>query len=544
MTTESNMKAGIDIRPEHLEIVKAILKQHLSAEIKVWAYGSRAKWQAKDHSDLDLMLEHPKGEKIDFKTIARLQSDFEESDLPWKVDVSDWAGISEEFRGIIKKEIVSIISEFELAPNFFETTIGEQVILQRGFDITKKQQVPGDIPVVSSGGISSYHNESKVEAPGVVLGRKGTLGSVYYLDTDFWPHDTSLWVKDFKENNPRFVYYFFLSISSTLKKMDVGAANPALNRNHVHPLKVIWPVRWVQDCIAQYLEGLDSKIQVNRQINQTLEQIAQALFKSWFVDFEPTRTKIEARKNGQDPDRAAMAAIAGKSLEQLDSLPPETLKQLKATAALFPDVFEDSELGEIPEGWASGPLKNIASYTSDRINVSELSVDDYISTENMLEGKKGIVGASSIPSVKTVPSFEAGHILISNIRPYFKKIWLARFKGGRSNDVLGLKSNESIGTIFLYNLLYQDSFFSYMMVTSKGAKMPRGDKTAIMDWVCIQPPHRVQKRYAQMLGGIYELLEHRNRESIHLSSIRDSLLPKLLSGELSINIPKKSGSAG
>tara|TARA_B100001059_G_scaffold235905_1_gene283631 strand:- start:5397 stop:5768 length:372 start_codon:yes stop_codon:yes gene_type:complete len=105
-----------------------------------------------------------------------------------------------------------------MGSNFFSTTIGEQITLQRGFDITKKEQQEGNVPVVSSGGISSYHNVSKVEAPGVVLGRKGTLGTVFFVEKDFWPHDTSLWVKDFKGNNPEFVYYFFKGMSAELKK--------------------------------------------------------------------------------------------------------------------------------------------------------------------------------------------------------------------------------------------------------------------------------------------------------------------------------------
>ena len=93
-----------------------------------------------------------------------------------------------------------------MSADFFDTTIGEQVTLQRGFDITKKQQRFGNVPVVSSGGISSFHDEAMVKGPGVVLGRKGSLGTVFYINEDFWPHDTSLWVKDFKNNNSRFVY--------------------------------------------------------------------------------------------------------------------------------------------------------------------------------------------------------------------------------------------------------------------------------------------------------------------------------------------------
>ena len=95
---------------------------------------------------------------------------------------------------------------------WIQTTIGEQATLQRGIDITKAEQHAGHVPVVSSGGISSYHNTAAVSGPGVILGRKGVVGSVYYIDSDYWPHDTTLWVKDFHGNHPHFVYYFFKSI--------------------------------------------------------------------------------------------------------------------------------------------------------------------------------------------------------------------------------------------------------------------------------------------------------------------------------------------
>jgi type I restriction enzyme S subunit len=125
---------------------------------------------------------------------------------------------------------------------WFKTTVGEQLTLQRGFDITKNQQKEGAVPVVSSGGIKSFHNKALVQPPGVVIGRKGTLGKTFYLDQAFWPHDTTLWVKDFKENNPRFVFYLFLGLD--VQGLDSGTANPALNRNQVHPIPIYWaPLR-------------------------------------------------------------------------------------------------------------------------------------------------------------------------------------------------------------------------------------------------------------------------------------------------------------
>ncbi|MCB9473667.1 MAG: restriction endonuclease subunit S [Candidatus Delongbacteria bacterium] len=131
-------------------------------------------------------------------------------------------------------------------------------VLQRGFDITKKDQRPGEYPVVSSGGVSSYHDEPKVKGPGVVIGRKGTLGTVHYIPTDYWPHDTTLWVKDFKGNDPRFVGYLLKTMR--LKRFDTGAANPTLNRNIVHGEKIVVPPKGQQVEIGEALETVESKI--------------------------------------------------------------------------------------------------------------------------------------------------------------------------------------------------------------------------------------------------------------------------------------------
>jgi type I restriction enzyme S subunit len=138
-----------------------------------------------------------------------------------------------------------------------ETTIGDQLTLQRGFDITKGQQNTGKVPVVSSGGIKSYHDKAMAKGPGVVIGRKGTLGKVFFLENDYWPHDTTLWVKDFKGNEPRFVYYLFAGLD--VKKLDSGTANPALNRNLVHPIEVTWPRVEQQKTLVETLDTLQEE---------------------------------------------------------------------------------------------------------------------------------------------------------------------------------------------------------------------------------------------------------------------------------------------
>lgn len=129
------------------------------------------------------------------------------------------------------------------------------VLFQRGFDITKSEQTPGPYPVISSSGTTSYHSEYKARGPGVVIGRKGTLGAVHFTEDNYWPHDTTLWSKDLKGNNPRFVYYFLRTLD--FRRFNVGNSNPTLNRNHIHDMPVLIPPRDVQDHIAAILGAYD-----------------------------------------------------------------------------------------------------------------------------------------------------------------------------------------------------------------------------------------------------------------------------------------------
>ena len=148
-------------------------------------------------------------------------------------------------------------------------TVGDLVTLQRGFDITKAQQREGDVPVVSSSGSKSFHDTAKATAPGVVVGRKGSIGSVHYLEEDFWPHDTTLYVKDFKGNDPRLIYYMLRGLK--LADLDTGAANPSLNRNLVHPLEVSCPPLEQQKAVA------DRLFEIERFTNDIASQYASQL---------------------------------------------------------------------------------------------------------------------------------------------------------------------------------------------------------------------------------------------------------------------------
>ncbi len=412
------------------------------------------------------------------------------------------------------------------------STWGDEISLEYGKAIRGYESARGSVRVFGSNGPIGWTERALAKGPGVILGRKGAYRGVQYSEDDFFVIDTAYYVVPKTDLDMRWLYYAIQY--HKLGEIDDGSPIPSTTRAAVYVRELEVPPKDVQKEIARVLGAIDEKIDLNRRINQTLEAIAQAIFKSWFVDFDPVKAKIAAIEQGQDPLRAAMRAISGKTDAELDQLPREHHDQLAATATLFPDAMEESEFGEIPTGWGIKSVSNIARFATGKIEVSSLTVEDYISTENMLENRGGISHASSLPAVATVPTFESGNVLVSNIRPYFKKIWLARFDGGRSNDVLCFEAKEDGCQEFLYNLLYQDIFFEFMMRTSKGAKMPRGDKEAIAGWKFPCAPLELRKSFSKKVRTFYSYIESLNLESKQLSELRDTLLPKLLSGDLSV----------
>lgn len=190
--------------------------------------------------------------------------------------------------------------------------LGDVLNFRRGHDLPKIKMQDGKIPVAGSNGIIGYHNEETPIHPCITIGRSGNVGTPYIYDR-CWAHNTVLYVDDFKGNDPKYLYYLLKTVP--LSSFGGGSAVPTLNRNHIHPIEIKYFENIkTQKKIASFLSSLDDKIELNRRINENLEQQAQALFKSWFVDFEPF-------KDGK---------------------------------------FVDSELGMIPEGWSVVNLLDIA----------------------------------------------------------------------------------------------------------------------------------------------------------------------------------------
>ncbi len=172
-------------------------------------------------------------------------------------------------------------------------TLADLVSLQRGHDLPEAERRPGTVPVMGSAGPNGYHSEWKAKGPGVTIGRcgVGSMGVVSFSPTDYWPHNTVLYATDFHRNDPKFVYYHLTTIN--FRAFNSGSAQASLNRNYIKNIPIVLPPLPEQRRIVEVLSALDDKIELNRKMSQTLEQIAQALFKAWFVDFEGQQDLVE-----------------------------------------------------------------------------------------------------------------------------------------------------------------------------------------------------------------------------------------------------------
>ena len=176
-------------------------------------------------------------------------------------------------------------------------------------------------------------------------------------------------------------------------------------------------------------------------------------------------------------------------------------------------------------------LSDICKYVSQKIDCQSLTLDNYISTENMVPSRGGVTKSSNVPT-GTAIEYSSGDILVSNIRPYFQKIWKATYSGGCSNDVLCFRSSTNSPS-FLYHLLRQNSFFDHVMAGAKGSKMPRGDKAQIMNWTFVlSEDWEAMESKLFIIDKKVALLRAQN---LMLIELRDSVLPRLMSGELKIN---------
>lgn len=310
-------------------------------------------------------------------------------------------------------------------------------------------------------------------------------------------------------------------------------AQPTFNLGDVAQLPVAWPTEKIREGIRKVISDLDQKIQLNRQTNQTLEHIAQALFKSWFVDFEPTRAKIAAKQAGQDPERAAMAAISGKTVAELDQLDAAQLAQLKKTAALFPDGLVESELGEVPEGWYVKSLDAIAHYQNG-LALQKFRPEDennYLPVLKIAQLKKGFADGveKASPNIKPSCIVENGDVVFSWSGSLVVDVWCGG-KVALNQHLFKVTSDTYPKWFYYYWTKYHLEVFQ-QIAADKAVTMGHIKRSHLTEAKCAVPCNSVNS-----FGSIHSLLEQQIKlrlENVSLQDIRDTLLPKLLSGELS-----------
>ena len=190
----------------------------------------------------------------------------------------------------------------------------------------------------------------------------------------------------------------------------------------------------------------------------------------------------------------------------------------------------------MPKDWKNGKLSDIAEYEKEKIDIAKLNTETYYSTENMLSNKAGVSKATSLPTIEQTTRCFPGETIISNIRPYFKKIFYCTEEiAGCSTDVLCFKPKKESFSIYNYSLLYSNDFFDYMVKGSKGTKMPRGDKSQIMNYDVVVPTESVISDFNTVVSNILQQISNNKKENECLAKLRDTLLPNLMSGELCQN---------
>lgn len=324
------------------------------------------------------------------------------------------------------------------------------------------------------------------------------------------------------------------------KFINAGAVFDSLKCKDIPSFQLTIPPIENQKVIADFLGALDNKIELNRQINQTLEQIAQTIFKSWFVDFEPVKAKIEAKAAGRDPERAAMCAISGKLEPELDQLPPEQYQKLAATAALFPAELVESELGLIPVGWEVGTLSSLCVLNAKSWGTKTIPAQvHYVDLANT---KNGEISDIQIFSAEEAPSrarrvLRAGDTIIGTVRPGNRSFALIGSSGlpltGSTGFAVLTPKNDDLREV-VYMLATSESNIGRLTRLADGAAYPAVRPEMVVDEQCVFPSDELVWCFHKIAGPIFNKRILNAEASECLAILRDTLLPKLLSGELAV----------
>jgi type I restriction enzyme S subunit len=356
------------------------------------------------------------------------------------------------------------------------------------------------------------------------------------------------------EYNENYVYYLARMLgfrNYSTSRMEGTSGRQRVSWQALATFEFEFPEKEDRKIIGDFLATLDDKIELNRQINQTLEQITQVIFKSWFVDFDPVKAKIRAKEQGLDPERAAMCTINGKSEASLDQLPAETLEQLAATAGPFPDELVESELGLIPKSWGVRSFSELA-------RLDTTSVKPYVHPEKVWEHY-------SIPAFDEgeFPALEEGQniksnkykvkptaVLSSKLNPRLSRTWLPSVMDEEvaicSTEFMQFLPLTSDHRAFIYGLITSKPFQDGIIqrVTGSTGSRQRAQPQAVAEMDVSMPSKELRTEYSKIVESALLKKSESLKESKTLGEIRDALLPKLLSGEIELKSSKRTDGSG
>ena len=329
------------------------------------------------------------------------------------------------------------------------------------------------------------------------------------------------------------------------KFLNVGAVFNSLKCKDIPNFNLTIPSLNEQKRITDILSSLDNKIELNNKVNQTLESITQAIFKSWFIDFDPVRAKIAAKLEGKNPERAAMCAISGKSETELEQMPEDDFAELQATAALFPDELVESELGEVPKGWEVGKLQEVIDLNPRR-TLKKDSLAPYLDMKNV-RTQGHLVDEVILRNMTSGTKFINGDTLLARITPCLENgktayvdFLLDNEVGWGSTEFIVLRPKEHLPTALGYFIARQENFRTLAiqsMTGTSGRQRANADTLANQSWLIY--PADLMIVFDKYAGKYLTHIKNNGLQNGILKNIRDALLPKLLSGELDATLLKK-----
>lgn len=368
--------------------------------------------------------------------------------------------------------------------------LGDFLTLKRGYDLPSSQRESGDIPVVSSSGVTGYHNVAKVEGPGVVTGRYGTLGEVFFIQEDFWPLNTALYVQDFKGNDPRFSAYFLKTILTGTSSNK--AAVPGVNRNDLHARKVIVTRDLTQQkAIAAILSAYDDQIENNRRRIQLLEEASRLLYREWFVHLRFPGHEHVAIKDG------------------------------------------------VPEGWEKTVLPDVID-VNPKTPIGKGEEIWYVPMSALSEtGMTADTGSFERRTKHTNVKFKRNDVLLARITPCLEN--------GKTGFVYFLKDDEvacgstefivlrgkRVSPVFTYCLARSYPFRENAIKSMIGSSGRQRVQVSCFDEFSVPlPPKHLREMFDEIASKSFEQIRVLMAQNDRLAQARDLLLPRLMNGEV------------